>query len=284
MERDNRAIITDAIHASAREIGGNRVHLEKEGAEITLFEPPLIGFAKADDPLLALYKDPAVIGEAWMSPKEWMPEAQTVVSMFFPFTDEVRSRERKADRNETSEAWLYGRIEGQEYIVAVLTGLRERLSAAGFRVCVPALDKRMKTTPETWNDGERSDLHVVSAWSERHAAFACGLGTFGLSRGIITEKGMAGRLASLLIDAHLQPDPRRYTEVYEYCIRCGACARRCPVDAITPEHGKNNMVCKARSDALRERYAPRYGCGKCQTLVPCEFCNPKAKVDFRGAV
>ena len=31
----------------------------------------------------------------------------------------------------------------------------------------------------------------ISTWSERHAMYAAGLGTFGLSKGLITKKGMA---------------------------------------------------------------------------------------------
>lgn len=274
---DMRQTVIDVIHSVMRETDGNTVHLEREKVSITLFEIPLIGFADVDDPLFERYKEETVIGPDWMSPSEWFPEAQSVVSMFFPFTGEVRERERNECGGGTSEAWLYGRVEGQDFLNALLPTLRERLSSVGIRSCVPTLDERMALRPVLWEAGGDRDLHMVSAWSERHAAFACGLGTFGLSRGIITAKGMAGRLASILIDAYAKPDRRAYTEIYEYCIHCGACARRCPAGAITAECGKNNLICIARCDDLRERYAPRYGCGKCQTLVPCEHRNPRMK-------
>lgn len=35
-----------------------------------------------------------------------------------------------------------------------------------------------------------SEKTFGSNWSERHAAYVCGLGTFGLSKGLITDKGM----------------------------------------------------------------------------------------------
>jgi len=50
----------------------------------------------------------------------------------------------------------------------------------------PALDKRFVIT----------DLQ--SNWSERHVAFIAGLGTFGLSRSLITPLGTAAGLAVLL--------------------------------------------------------------------------------------
>ncbi|MBR4401120.1 MAG: 4Fe-4S binding protein, partial [Synergistes sp.] len=86
-----------------------------------------------------------------------------------------------------------------------------------------------------------------------------------------SAKGVAGRYASIIISEYIEPDERPYKGVYEYCIMCGACIKRCPVHAITLEGGKNQLLCKellARTRA--NKYAPRYGCGKCQTGVPCE--------------
>ena len=38
---------------------------------------------------------------------------------------------------------------------------------------------------------------MASTWSERHVAYVSGLGTFGLSGGLITAKGQAVRLGSV---------------------------------------------------------------------------------------
>ena len=81
---------------------------------------------------------------------------------------------------------------------------------------------------------------------------------------------MAGRLGSLIIDLEMEPDVRPYTEVYEYCSKCGACIKRCPVDAISLEEGMKHVPCNKWLVGTKERYAPRYGCGKCQVKVPCE--------------
>ncbi len=98
--------------------------------------------------------------------------------------------------------------------------------------------------------------------------------TFGLSKGLITEKGMAGRIGSVITDAVFPATKRNYTGIYDYCIRCGACLRRCPPKAISLEYGKDHMICAPFIGKTRELYNPRYGCGKCQVHVPCESRIP----------
>ena len=85
------------------------------------------------------------------------------------------------------------------------------------------------------------------------------------------------RLGSLILDWALPPDGRAYAGVYDWCTRCGACAARCPAGAISLKHGKNNLRCGDYVRRTGERFAPRYGCGKCQTGVPCEHRAPGAE-------
>ena len=113
-------------------------------------------------------------------------------------------------------------------------------------------------------------MHIASNWSERHVAYASGLGTFCLTRGLISEKGVAGRYGSIIITEEVEPDTRPYEGVYDYCIMCGACIKRCPAGAISLKHGKNQLKCKLWMDRTGRKYDPRYGCGKCQVGVPCE--------------
>ena len=47
-----------------------------------------------------------------------------------------------------------------------------------------------------------------SDWSERHIAYVAGQGTFSLSDGFITERGIAHRCGSVVIDLKLPPSPR----------------------------------------------------------------------------
>ena len=251
---------------------GNQVMIPG-GESLTIFEEPLIGFSSAEDELFSQYKAPEAIGPIFWGPKEWLPEARSVVSFLFPFTETV-CKSNLESSSEPSIQWLYGRIEGQRYINEYMGKVKQWLEDQGVKACVPSSDKRFMLQMDSVGSEENPELHADSRWSERHAAYACGLGTFGLSRGLITRKGMAGRFASVIVDAELTPDERPYAGVYDYCTKCGACAKRCPVGAITVEYGKNNAQCSHYIDEMKERYAPRYGCGKCQTGVPCEHNLP----------
>ena len=81
--------------------------------------------------------------------------------------------------------------------------------------------------------------------------------------------------ASIIVTASLEADERPYTDVYEYCTRCGACARRCPVQAIRMETGKDHETCGQHLKRSEIIHYPRYGCGLCQTNVPCERRIPR---------
>lgn len=257
---------------------GNRVHegiaLSPAIAGMRIFGEPLLGFGAAGDPYFDSFRDPAVIGGHYMTPREWLPGAETIISFFLPFTDEVK-RSNAGEKLWPSAEWLHGRIEGQSFIDRLCALLAAALAEAGHASVIPSADRRFfsRTAPAEADAGGVA-LSFTSNWSERHAAFVCGLGTFGLSRGLITKKGVAGRFGSLITDLKLAPDEREYRDVYEYCSMCGACAENCPAGAISPENGKVHAPCSLYLVWTKEKYKPRYGCGKCQTGVPCESCIP----------
>ena len=170
------------------------------------------------------------------------------------------------DINWPSNEWLHGRVEGQAFVVALSNHINNLLQSAGYDSLVPILDPRFKVG----NDKSR----YTSNWSERHIAFACGLGTFGLSRGLITDKGKCGRFGSILTNLDLPADGRRYSETYEYCTMCGLCVSQCPVNDLSLEEGKKFIACSTFLDEVARIEKPRYGCGKCQVTVPCESARP----------
>ncbi len=244
--------------------------------DVTLFDLPLLGIGSPDDALFEKYREEGVIGPWFMPPKTWLPSCASVCSFFFPFTEQVRSSNR-AERECPSQEWLYGRIEGQSFLNAFLRNLETRLRAEGMDALAPFIDPRFaKMARGTGIPGiERDEKTFSSTWSERHVAFVCGLGTFGISRNLLTEKGTAGRFASILISASIPPDPRPYTGVYEYCTLCGACAARCPAGAIDMVKGKDVARCADFLKGMLDRFAPRFGCGLCQTGTPCEKRLPR---------
>ncbi len=255
-----------------RQTGGNIVDVPDIG-ETLIFEEPLFGFASADDDIFETFRRKEVIGANYFGPYEWLPEARSVVALFLPFSEAVR-RSNRTDPTDPSKEWLYARIEGQEFISKYTAAIRDHLGEMGMAAGVPALDERFEVKIEPTVSRLRPDFHADSRWSERHAAYACGLGTFGLSRGLITEKGMAGRFASLIVAAEFEPTGRKYTGIDDYCIKCGVGAGNCPAKAISLKHGKNNLKCHMHVQKMKKKYSPRYGCGKCQVGVPCEFRSP----------
>ncbi|MEN6292472.1 MAG: epoxyqueuosine reductase, partial [Methanobacterium sp.] len=135
------------------------------------------------------------------------------------------------------------------------------IETAGGKAVAPALDERLTVA------------NHVSNWSERHVAFIAGLGTFSLNYSLITNLGSAGRFGSVITDLEFEPNSRPYQEIDEYCTKCGECIDRCPPLAIN-EKGKNAESCSKFLDKILKLNKPRYGCGKCQTAVPCEYQNP----------
>lgn len=256
--------------------------ITRELAGLRIFEEPLIACASADDPIFSSLKDENIIGRHFILPGEWLHGAKTVISFFLPFTEQIRKSNRM-DLSWPSYEWLHGRIEGQVFVNRLAIHIMEMLIEAGYKSIVPSADSRF-----TANTGDPSksaykktgaDVPAFSSnWSERHAAYICGLGTFGLSKGLITRKGIAGRFGSIITELQLEPDQRNYSGIYEYCTMCGACVKNCPAGAISLEEGKEHLPCSQFLDRTMEKHHPRYGCGKCQVGVPCEGRIPVRKI------
>jgi epoxyqueuosine reductase QueG len=240
------------------------IALRPDLAGMQIFREPIFGYASAEDPLFEELKNPGIIGPHFMIPREWLSGAETVISLFLPFTETVRAANRQSMDWPAIE-WLHARIEGQAFQDQICTFGEELFRNEGIEALAPMVDPRFsRINPLTHNRNETSN------WSERHVAYACGLGTFGLSKGLITQKGIAGRYISVITAAHFTRDKRPYTGLYDYCIRCGACVRNCPGGAISLEKGKSHPLCAAFMEATEAKHAPRFGCGKCQVKVPCE--------------
>lgn len=246
-----------------------------EYAGLRMYDTPIWGYGDAKDPMFEDLKKHEAVGEQFLLPDEWLPDAKSVISFFIPFTDEVK-KSNWTDAIEPSAQWLHARIEGQRFVIAVCDEIQRILKEEGIESVIPASDQRFEsvTKPDANRPEKWKDASYTSNWSERHVAFVCGLGTFGFSKGLITEKGIAGRLGSLVVNERFEPRRREYTDIYEYCTHCGACIRRCPAKAISLERGKEHLPCDQFLEETKKKYVPRYGCGKCQTKVPCESRIP----------
>ncbi|MDQ1240379.1 MAG: epoxyqueuosine reductase, partial [Thermodesulfobacteriota bacterium] len=161
----------------------------------------------------------------------------------------------------------------------------DKLATKGVKSVAPVL------LPEwTW---EKSAKYVfISKWSERHAAYTGGLGTFGLCDGLITPKGKAHRVGSVVANLKVTATERPYDDHHAYCLfyydgSCNGCRKRCPVGAIT-ENGHDKVKCWNHAgvtcaEFVKEKYGfDGYGCGLCQTGVPCESGIPTKIIKLRG--
>ena len=138
--------IQDQLLTIFSTVEGNTITAEQAGscpvAGLQLFQPPLVGFGSAADPMFESYKEDGVIGPWFMAPQEWLPGAKSIISFFFPFTQAVCDGEARSQPDGTSLEWLLGRIEGQQFLLSVLQGLCGWLTAQGAAVCMPAADPR----------------------------------------------------------------------------------------------------------------------------------------------
>ncbi len=255
------------IYTSVREDESNFIE-----DKINIYDEPIFGVARVDDPLFKKFKEnQEIIGEMFRLPEEWLPGAETVISYFLPFSQKVRCSNYLP--GPSSIEWLHSRFMGENFNDIVRKLIIKELKTYGGKAVAPLLE-----------DDFIKDFEVYSSnWSERHIAFAAGLGTFSHSRSLITEKGTAGRFGSVITDLKLEPTPRKYSDddIFAYCLfskknKCGKCIDRCPAGAITAE-GKDKALCSKHlleRDLMKEvrlKYGYPYSpCGKCQTDVPCE--------------
>jgi O-acetylhomoserine (thiol)-lyase len=108
-----------------------------------------------------------------------------------------------------------------------------------------------------------------AAFSHVIAGKYAGLGTIGMNHTLLTKAyGPRVRLVSVITDAPLPPDPMIDGDI---CIRCGACARRCPMQAFTPREDRliadmDKHKCAAYHQKLKNEF--RYPCGLCTSVCP----------------
>ncbi len=252
-----------------------------------IFDQPLVQFADGDDPIFTEYK--SIIDPTHLTPREALamacgknhedlPERLYVISWILPITEKTRKSNR-SQKDIPSRLWVYTRWYGEkfnealrEHVVGVITG-KGYLAAAPF---IQPYFKQIET-----DDGPSSN------WSERHIAYAAGLGTFSLSDGFITEVGIAHRCGSVITDMPLPISPRIAENPYSNCLfyfnnKCQDCIPRCPAGAIT-EQGHDKVRCREYQHEdiryIRDKYSVGIqGCGLCQTRVPCEFKNPAKRL------
>ncbi|MFC1737391.1 hypothetical protein ACFL1X_14860 [Candidatus Hydrogenedentota bacterium] len=270
-----------------------------------VFADPSVGVARGDDPVFQKFKE--VVYRKHMTPAEvWIENSLPdkpdlaaglrVLSILFPFVDRIREEGARNTEHMPPELYCLARNLATAFMEAVLGETVALLEREGHRAMAgPGGCSHMIVS--------RGELfEIQSRWSERHVAYAAGLGTFSLNEALITEKGCNIRVASVITDAPLEITPRTCTDPFSNCIylsegACGRCVDKCPARAITKEgHDKRKCLdysrkveremrsrpvgrlLKAYALRINEEDIPFYsvGCGMCQFDTPCSDKNPMA--------
>jgi epoxyqueuosine reductase QueG len=255
--------------------------------ELPIFDEPLVRFADGNDPLYTEYK--TIIDPVHLTPFEalakaleggpgMVPSQLSVVSWVLPIMEETRVSNR-GETKVPSRRWSHTRYYGEEFNNEVRKHVVEVLTELGALAVAPMLQPYYRTS-------SNEKVGIFSNWSERHTAYVAGHGTFSLSDGFITERGIAHRCGSVVTDLPLPASRRTYADHYSNCLfyldgSCKACIERCPAGAIS-EQGHDKLKCMRYQRGFGYRpesggYDDRvsiFGCGLCQTSVPCEYGIP----------
>lgn len=248
------------------------------------FVNPLVGFARGDDLIFESYKDH--VGSFHWTPHEIFsltfpsikvaPDELAVISWILPHIRETKTDNRKQNQFP-AERWARARLYGEEVNDKLRKLLVQKLNEMSIQGVAP-------TISPLWSRESSDKFGFASRWSERHIAFACGLGTFGLCDGLITKRGKAVRVGSVVARVKVPTIQRPYTDHHAYCLNyskgvCGKCIQRCPVGAISKK-GHDKSICYTYIRQIVMPYIQKhYGfqvsaCGLCQTKVPCESKIP----------
>lgn len=226
------------------------------------FRAPLVSFSAAADPLYDELKN--IVGPHHLHPRDLLAGVETVVVFFVPFSRAVVQENRKA--TGTAESWARAYIAGNALINHVTEGLAQLLEDAGHR----AMALRA-----THNFDEKT---LLAPWSHRSAAYISGMGSFGLNRLLITERGCAGRFGSLVTTAGVPPGRRQAPQRCHHYLngRCSYCLDHCPTGALQAE-SLDKPMCYAHLLEMDKSF-PELGlcdvCGKC-AVGPCAIFEPE---------
>ena len=257
------SFVIDFIESDDNHIASG-VARESELVGLRMFDEPVFAYGDALDGRFAELADNPAAHVALMPPREWLPSAATVISCFLPIAAAIRQGNRLG--SDPSWGWLHARIEGNRELFALARRLCALINQQGYEALCPVQDERYFHKKSAAPTGP---LYSTN-WSERHVGYLCGLGTFSLSKALITEKGIAGRIFSVVTSLKLEPTVPKYAGLLDYCSGCRSCIGRCPVDAVSEYHLKDDRLCSDLLDEVLARHEPYYGCGKCQVGVPCE--------------
>ena len=239
--------------------------IEEKFAELgrpDLIRTPIVAFADAHDAKFEALK--TVVGPWHQLPTDFLPEAQTVISYFIPFTKEVAL----APKNEPdgSPVWSEAYILINRHFHGVNQAVQDYLESRGYAAA--QIKPPRAYDPETF--------HAI--WSHRSAAVIANLAAFGANNLAITDKGSGGRFCSLITSARIETrrEPPKKQCPYFKNGGCGLCFKACPAGALGGGI-TDKAACQAELNKNPERLAKKNApyvadiCGKCLAACPLVY-------------
>ncbi|MDH4271224.1 MAG: hypothetical protein OEW18_04530 [Candidatus Aminicenantes bacterium] len=260
-----------------------------------IFGRPIMGVAEGNDDNFEAFR--SVVDPRHIRPTDFLRRQSPaldgrnlikVVSWTLPFSREILISNR--GREWPSELYSVARNNGAALIHDVLGKIVRILQSHGYAAAAPA-------QTDEYDAFRSPDFTFSSSWSERHVAYAAGLGLFGLNGCLITPLGTNARFASLVTSLPLEVRLEKRTDYRSPCLEdggktCGRCLERCPVQAIS-RNGLDKSKCYDRRQTIRRKFLGDYsqkfglrpspvvknglrepgfslGCALCMSGVPCE--------------
>ncbi len=235
------------------------------------WQTPLLASASIDDRFEQL---PQIAADDHFHPHDLLSTVKSVIVFFIPFKRALVRENKNGDR--PCRNWGVAHVQTNKLIDRLSQAISDMLAARGFRCGL---------TPATHNFDE---ARLMARWSHKHLGHLAGMGRFGVHNMLITPRGCAGRLGSLVTEADIGDHPLIDTD--EACLlksgnSCGKCMQACPVQALS----ENDFERRGCWNRLNENRAtleyfsdlPQTTdvCGKCAAMMPCSFINPIAKLE-----
>ena len=225
----------------------------------TDWKKPLIGFADAFHPVIRSLRE--LVSETHYMPEDILPEPTVILAYFLPFREDIgRSN---AEGELPSKMWAQAYTDTNTMFPLLNRRLQRVIEGWGYRAA----------TPE--GIGTLGPDRIYSNWSQRHIAYAAGLGTFGVNNMLITKEGCCGRYFTLVTDLPVSPDRPIEEEncLYKRNGGCGLCLRRCPAGALHCNAPFDRAACYEQLRSNETDFSEKV-CGKCVVGLPCTFRAP----------
>lgn len=224
-----------------------------------IWKEPIVGFSDANGSYIRSLK--TIVSPEHKLPGDFMENPNIVISYYIPFTEELAAQNINVEGNMAAQEWSDAYNLTNTMIADISRYVADLLTDMGYRAVPPAgvvFDREL----------------ILSNWSQRHIAYAAGLGTFGINNMLISEKGCCGRYGSIIADIPVEADQILEEErcLYKKNGSCKKCVQNCFSGALTTD-GFNRKKCYEIC-MINDAKTGADVCGKCDIDIPCAFKIP----------